>query len=146
MNICGSPNISAHTTTFAFTVLPHCKFYVEKYYLTFNSSYAPPSRKGFSNCFPVQRIFSLNDSVFHRPLALWLLIFVPYFLNRSLRQYEKPLFVVSANWLSIWYFQNWEISRQVPVPIFCWKIRRSGLHSFKARVGRLQPITHHLFL
>lgn len=63
MNICGSPNISVHTVTFAFTVLPHCKFYVEKYYLTFNSSYAPPSHKGFSNCFPVQREFSLWTTV-----------------------------------------------------------------------------------
>ena len=63
MNICGSPNISVHTIAFAFTVLPHCKFYMEKYYLTFNSSYAPPSRKGFSNCFPVQREFSLWTTV-----------------------------------------------------------------------------------
>lgn len=61
MNICGSPNISVHTV-FAFTVLPHCKFYVEKYYSNFLTCYAPP-HKGFSNCFPVQREFSLWTTV-----------------------------------------------------------------------------------
>lgn len=126
-------------------------FNVEKYYLTFNSSYAPPSHKAFSNCFPVQREFSLWTTVsftghlhygyWYLRLTSWTEVYWP------LRQYEKPLlYVVSANWQSIWYFQNWEISHKVSISIFCWKIRRSGLHSFKAGVSRLQPITHHLFL